>query len=89
MSMRTLRHSEAIGLLRPAARTEAGYRLFAGDDVVRLYRILALRSLGLPLGEIGHALDAEAGLADVLARQLDASSGGWRADGDLRRRPRA
>jgi MerR family transcriptional regulator, thiopeptide resistance regulator len=89
VSVRSLRHYEAIGLLRPAARTEAGYRLYAAADVTRLYRILALRSLGLPLEEIGRMLDEEAGLAGVLARQLEAIERRMAADGDLRRRLRA
>jgi DNA-binding transcriptional MerR regulator len=89
VSVRTLRHYEAIGLLRPATRTEAGYRLYAAADVTQLYRILALRSLGLPLDEIGRALDEEAGLAAVLARQLEAIERRMTADGDLRRRLRA
>ena len=89
VSVRTLRHYEAIGLLRPTARTEAGYRLYAGADVARLYRILALRSLGLPLAEIGRALGAETSLADVLARQLEAVERRMTADGGLRRRLQA
>jgi MerR family transcriptional regulator, thiopeptide resistance regulator len=88
VSVRTLRHYEAIGL-RPATRTEAGYRLYTAADVTRLYQILALRSLGLPLDEIGRALDEEAGLAAVLARQLEAIERRMAADGDLRRRLRA
>ncbi|HEY2787956.1 MAG TPA: MerR family transcriptional regulator [Gaiellales bacterium] len=89
VSVRTLRHYETVGLLQPTARTEAGYRLYAGDDVARLYRILALRSLGLPLAEIRRALDAETGLADVLARQLEAVECRIAADGELRRRLQA
>src|SRR5581483_427041 len=61
VSVRTLRHYDAIGLLRPAARTDAGYRIYAEGDLRRLYRILGLRSLGVPLPEIGGLLDACAG----------------------------
>jgi MerR family transcriptional regulator, thiopeptide resistance regulator len=89
VSVRTLRHYGAIGLLRPAARTEAGYRLYTAADVTRLYRILALRSLGLPLDEIGRALDDEVGLVDVLARQLEAVERRMAADTGLHRRLRA
>ena len=89
VSVRTLRHYEAIDLLRPAARTEAGYRLYARGDVDRLYRILALRSLGLPLGEIGRALASETELADVLARQHEAVERRMAADRELRQRLRA
>lgn len=89
VSVRTLRHYGAIGLLRPAARTEAGYRLYTAADVTRTYRILALRSLGLPLDEIGRTLDDEVGLAEVLARQLEAVERRMAADGELHRRRRA
>jgi DNA-binding transcriptional MerR regulator len=89
VSARTLRHYGAIGLLRPAARTEAGYRLYTAADVTRLYRILALRSLGLRLGEVGRMLDDDVGLADVLTPQLEAVERRMAADGELRRRLRA
>jgi DNA-binding transcriptional MerR regulator len=63
VSVRTLRQYDAIGLLRPSARTEAGYRLYSDAGVRRLYRILALRSLGLRLDEIGAHIEADAGCA--------------------------
>jgi DNA-binding transcriptional MerR regulator len=57
LTVRTLHHYEAIGLLVASGRTEAGHRLYDDADVARLYRICLLRRLGLPLGEIGRALD--------------------------------
>ena len=56
LTVRTLHHYDAIGLLVPSERSEAGYRLYSGADVRRLYRILALRGMGLPLEEIRAAL---------------------------------
>jgi DNA-binding transcriptional MerR regulator len=88
VSARTLRHYDAIGLLRPAARTEAGYRVYAESDLARLYRILGLRSLGLPLDEIGALLDAGVPLVDVLGRQLEAVERRITRDTALRRRLR-
>jgi MerR family transcriptional regulator, thiopeptide resistance regulator len=88
VSVRTLRHYDAIGLLRPAQRTDAGYRVYAEADVARLYRILGLRSLGVPLNEIGGLLDAGVPLADVLRRQLEAVERRISADAALRRRLR-
>ncbi len=49
-------HYDELGLLEPSERTEAGYRLYGEADVERLYRILALRRLGLGLEEIGSVL---------------------------------
>ena len=57
LTVRTLHHYESIGLLRPSSRTAGGHRVYDADDVVRLYRICLLRSLGLPLADIGHAVD--------------------------------
>ena len=36
VSVRALQYYDRIGLLSPAARTEAGYRLYAGADLERL-----------------------------------------------------
>ncbi len=88
VSVRTLRHYEALGLLPPSARTEAGYRLYTGAEVERLYRIVALRSLDLSLEEIGGLLGSDVGLADVLGRQLDAVEARMAADATLRTRLR-
>jgi DNA-binding transcriptional MerR regulator len=89
VSVRTLRHYGAVGLLEAAGRTEAGYRLHTAADVARLYRILALRSLGLPLDEIGRLLDERGALADVLARQLEAVERRMADDASLRTRLQA
>src|SRR3954470_23562305 len=59
LTVRTLHHYDEIGLLRPAERSEAGYRLYSDDDVRRLYRIVAFRRLGLALDEIGALLEAD------------------------------
>ena len=57
LTVRTLHHWDAIGLLVPSERTGAGHRRYTAADVRRLYRVLALRRLGLPLGEVAAALD--------------------------------
>jgi DNA-binding transcriptional MerR regulator len=60
VSVRTLRHYDGLGLLKPAAVDPlTGYRSYAPDQVLRLHRILALRDLGVPLSEIGQLLDDE------------------------------
>jgi MerR family transcriptional regulator, thiopeptide resistance regulator len=59
LTVRTLHHYDEIGLLRPTARSDAGYRLYSEDDVRRLYRIVAFRRLGLALDEIGALLDGD------------------------------
>ncbi len=57
VSVRTLHHYDAIGLLRPHARTEAGYRLYGEADLLRLQQILFFRELDFALDEIRQILD--------------------------------
>jgi DNA-binding transcriptional MerR regulator len=57
VSIRTLHHYDAIGLLVPSERSAAGYRLYTDDDLVRLQQILIGRELGLALEEIRKLLD--------------------------------
>jgi DNA-binding transcriptional MerR regulator len=57
LTVRTLHHYDAIGLLTPSLHTEAGYRLYTADDVTRLQQVLSLRQLGFSLDEIRGCLD--------------------------------
>ena len=57
VSVRMLRHYDALGLLRPRGATESGYRLYDGASLNRLRRIAYLRSLDFPLAQIGRMLD--------------------------------
>ncbi|MFI6940227.1 MerR family transcriptional regulator [Streptomyces sp. NPDC050418] len=54
VSVRTLHHYDRIGLVRPSARTAAGYRAYASGDVERLREVLAYRRLGFGLREIAE-----------------------------------
>jgi DNA-binding transcriptional MerR regulator len=58
VSVRTLHHYDAIGLLHASARTEAGYRLYGERDLLRLQQILFFKELDVPLREIRGILDA-------------------------------
>lgn len=55
---RTLRWYDARGLLKPAAATPAGYRLYGPAELDRLQQILFYRELGLGLEQIKAVLDA-------------------------------
>lgn len=57
VSVRTLHHYDAIGLLVPSRRSGAGYRLYDDDDLLRLQQIVIGRELGLTLEAIGRSLD--------------------------------
>lgn len=58
ISVRTLHHYDAIGLLRPAKVTGAGYRLYDEGSLKRLETILMFRELGFQLAEIKDILDS-------------------------------
>jgi DNA-binding transcriptional MerR regulator len=73
MTVRMLHHYDAIGLLRPSAHSEAGYRLYNRNDVARLHAIQALRQIGLPLNEVGNLLSGEPEpLPRIVQRQITA-----------------
>ncbi|MER5779662.1 MerR family transcriptional regulator [Streptomyces sp. NPDC002039] len=74
VSARMLRHYESLGLVRPSGRTGSGYREYSGEDVRRIFHIESLRSLGMSLREIGHALDDPGFTPSVLVRDLIAQS---------------
>lgn len=57
VSVRTLHHYDEIGLLRPPARSPAGYRLYRQADLLRLQQILFYREMDMPLAEIRQVLD--------------------------------
>lgn len=58
VSVRTLHHYDAIGLLKPTRVTEAGYRLYDDTALRRLQTILLFRELQFPLKEIKRILDS-------------------------------
>lgn len=73
LTIRALHHYEAIGLVTPSARSDAGYRLYDRRDIARLHRIQALRGLGLSLPQTGAMLDGEgADLRTVIRQQITA-----------------
>jgi DNA-binding transcriptional MerR regulator len=69
VSTKTIRHYQKIGLLAEPGRSEGGYRLYGGEDLLRLLRIRRLTALGLPLGQI-RALLAQPGDGEPLRRAL-------------------
>ena len=52
ISVRTLHHYDAIGLLTPEQTTHAGYRIYSNKDLETLQQILFFRELGFPLKKI-------------------------------------
>ena len=71
LTVRALHHYDAIGLLTPTARTDAGYRLYNRHDIARLHQIQALRKFGLTLADIGTYLARpDLPFSSVIAEQI-------------------
>src|SRR3954451_13384372 len=70
VTVRALHHYDRIGLVRPSARTAAGYRSYDVHDLDRLQQVLVYRELGFPLEEVATLLDdPDADPAEHLRRQ--------------------
>jgi DNA-binding transcriptional MerR regulator len=69
VSVRTLHYYDHIGLLKPSARSAAGYRQYEESDLLRLQQILFFKELDLPLNEIQAILD-QPGFDRVAALKL-------------------
>jgi len=57
VTVRTLHHYDAIGLLQPT-REAHGYRKYHREDLLRLQQILLYRELGLDLESIKHLMES-------------------------------
>jgi len=52
LTVRTLHYYDELGLLKPSVVSEAGYRYYTDDDMMRLHQIVALKKLGFTLAKI-------------------------------------
>ena len=81
VSVRTLRHYDAIGLLAPSETTQAGYRLYDDKALARLEQILYFRELGFALEEIAAMVNhPDYDATDAMRRQRElfaCSARGW------------
>ncbi|MFG1898194.1 MerR family transcriptional regulator [Micromonospora zamorensis] len=57
VSVRTLHHWDAVGLVQPRGRTPGGYRAYSAVDVGRIHRVLVYQELGFALTKIAALLD--------------------------------
>jgi DNA-binding transcriptional MerR regulator len=58
ISVRTLHYYDAIGLLKPEHKTEAGYRIYTDKELERLQQILFFKELGFSLKKIKEIMDS-------------------------------
>jgi DNA-binding transcriptional MerR regulator len=66
VSVRMLRHYDAIGLLRPAAVDQpTGYRFYEARQLARLNRIVALKELGFTLQQVHSILDDKVSVEEL------------------------
>lgn len=55
-TVRMLQYYDKIDLLKPVRRTDAGYRLYSEDNLLRLQQIITLKYLGLSLADINNII---------------------------------
>ena len=84
LTVRALHHYDAIDLLQPPTRSDAGYRLYSSDEVRTPRRIRRYRGFGFSLDEIGELLAATASdralterMANTIAEDPDWSERLW------------
>ncbi|KRE42757.1 MerR family transcriptional regulator [Knoellia sp. Soil729] len=56
LSLRSLRHWDEVGLLRPSGRTDGGFRLYTEADVDKILVIRRMKPLGFTLDEMSAAM---------------------------------
>lgn len=67
LSLRSLRHWDEVGLLRPSGRTEGGFRLYTEADVEKILVIRRMKPLGFTLDQMSAAMRDLEVLADPAA----------------------
>ncbi len=69
---KTLRYYEEIGLISPARRTDAGYRLYGWRELEQIEFIRRAKLMGLTLEQIRGLIEiAEEGISSEVLRHLD------------------
>ncbi|WP_280697502.1 MerR family transcriptional regulator [Kitasatospora sp. GP82] len=70
VTVKTVRFYSDRGLLPETTRSTGGHRRYGPEALDRLHLIRSLRTLDLPVSEVGRVLDHEDTLEDVIAEQL-------------------
>jgi len=56
LSLRSLRHWDEVGLLKPSGRTDGGFRLYTEADVEKILLIRRMKPLGFTLEAMSAAM---------------------------------
>ncbi|MBO0890343.1 MAG: MerR family transcriptional regulator [Acidothermales bacterium] len=72
LSVKTVRFWSDLGLVPPADRTHAGYRMYGQDALARLALVRTLRDLGVDLKTVQRVLEREVTVAEVAKAHADA-----------------
>ncbi len=66
VTVKTLRHYDELGLFKPIEVDQfTGYRYYSADQMPKLYRILALKDLGLTLEKIARMIDGNLSVEQI------------------------
>src|SRR5690606_20328837 len=72
LTVKTVRFWSDEGLVPPATRTAAGYRMYGQEALARLALVRTLRELGVDLRTVQRVLEREVSVAEVAAAHADA-----------------
>lgn len=64
LSLRTIRHYDEVGLLKPSGRTQGGFRLYTEEDLKKLLVVRRMKPLGFTLEEMRDLLLIVTGFAE-------------------------
>lgn len=84
LTRKALRHYEALGLVEPAARTDAGYRLYDEESLRRIELVNRAKVLGLTLAEASEFIHVAEGCCGDNHPQLAALVQGKLAETERR-----
>ncbi|MDK8182182.1 MerR family transcriptional regulator [Paenibacillus sp. UMB4589-SE434] len=71
-TVKTVRHYDEVGLLKPTKYTEGGHRLYTTADIWRLELIVMLRYLDFGIEDIRHMMSDDTQVAEALDWQIEA-----------------
>jgi DNA-binding transcriptional MerR regulator len=84
LSLRSLRHWEEVGLLKPSGRSDGGFRLYTEADVAKILVIRRMKPLGFSLDEMKAAMADIETLDDPAAQQAAHEAARQRLDATQR-----